>query len=379
MSVRRRKWTQSDGSLGEVWIVDVVFQRADGSTERIRKASPVNTRLGAERYERDLRQALLEGTFDKREKEASAVAAPTLAEFEPRYIQHAETRNKPGSVTEKRSILRNHLLPAFGAKRIDSIGSHHVDELMAQLRKRGLAAKTINNVVGVLHHVLAVAHRWKIVASAPPEVELLDEHRASDEVDFLSFEEADRLVASAPVFWRPMIALGLETGLRRGELRGLKWDDVDLPNARVTVRRNVYRGVEGSPKGGRARQVDLTQRAVDILRAHRHLRGPYVFCGSDGSLLKSDACRKGIEAAARAAGLRRIGWHTLRHTCASHLVMLGAPLRAVQVTLGHSSIRTTERYAHLTPQVMQAAVSLLDKRRHGTLTAHGRSSGEKAL
>jgi len=85
-----------------------------------------------------------------------------------------------------------------------------------------------------------------------------------------------------------------------------------------------------------------------------------VFCNEDGSYLKSDTCRKVIDAAAKAAGLRTIGWHTLRHTFASHLVMRRVPLAAVQKLLGHASIKTTMRYAHLSPSVTENAVSVLD-------------------
>ena len=76
--------------------------------------------------------------------------------------------------------------------------------------------------------------------------------------------------------------------------------------------------------------------------------------------MKSDTCRKAIDAAAKAAGLRSIGWHTLRHTFASHLVMRGVPLAAVQKLLGHAGIKTTMRYAHLSPSITLDAVRVLD-------------------
>ncbi|HKD43059.1 MAG TPA: tyrosine-type recombinase/integrase, partial [Myxococcaceae bacterium] len=110
------------------------------------------------------------------------------------------------------------------------------------------------------------------------------------------------------------------------------------------------------------------------LRQQRHLRGPFVFCNEDGSYLKSDTCRKAIDNAAKAASLRAIGWHTLRHTFASHLVMSGVPLAAVQKLLGHASIKTTMRYAHLSPSIAMDAVNVLDAR-----TAHRRHMSDEKL
>jgi integrase len=360
MSVRKWERKQANGKVREVWMVDVQFEHADGRIERVRKVQ--RTQRAAERYERQLRHALESGTFRKEESQ-------TLGAYEAKYIERAELLNKPGSVTEKRSILRNHLLPAFGRMRLQAIRVQDLEGLAAKLKKDGLAIKTIANVLGVMHNILHVAYHQKLIPNPPPKPELPADNAAKEEIDFLTFEEAERLVAHAPSFWRPMIVLALETALRRGELRGLTWEDVDFANKRLTVRRNIYRGVIGSPKGGRTRQVDLTDKAVDILRGLRHLRGPYVFCNEDGSYLKSDACRKGLDAAAKAAGLRPIGWHTLRHACASHLVMLGAPLKAVQELLGHADIKTTTRYAHLTPTARKGAVALLDSRRNGNLTA----------
>jgi site-specific recombinase XerD len=96
------------------------------------------------------------------------------------------------------------------------------------------------------------------------------------------------------------------------------------------------------------------------LKDARHLRGPLVFCGADGHMLTKNEVKHPLWRAYRKAGLRQIGWHVLRHTYASHLTMRGAPLKVVQELLGHSTIRMTEKYAHLSPNVKTDAVKLLD-------------------
>ncbi len=91
-------------------------------------------------------------------------------------------------------------------------------------------------------------------------------------------------------------------------------------------------------------------------------RWPLSFCGWDGQMLDYNVCKHPLRRAYRKAGLRKVGWHMLRHTFASHLVMRGAPLKAVQELLGHSTMEMTMRYAHLSPDVRRDAVGLLDRR-----------------
>jgi integrase len=165
-----------------------------------------------------------------------------------------------------------------------------------------------------------------------------------------------------------MIVVGLRTGLRIGELLALRWDDVDLVGGRVMVRRSVSRGIIGTPKNGRSREIPLSDQALGALNGHRHLRGELVFSGGTGRLLNRGECKWPLWGACRRAGLRRVGWHTLRHSFASHLAMRGVPLKAVQELLGHSTMDMTMRYAHLSPDVRRDSVRLLDG--HGTWAAH---------
>lgn len=129
---------------------------------------------------------------------------------------------------------------------------------------------------------------------------------------------------------------------------------------RLLVRRAVARGVIGTPKSGKSREIPLNDKVLVAFKRHRHLRGELVFCDEGGRMLPKGVCKWPLWSACKKAGLRRIGWHVLRHTFASHLVMRGAPLKAVQELLGHSTIEMTMRYAHLSPDVRRDAVRLLD-------------------
>ncbi|AGC46598.1 integrase family protein [Myxococcus stipitatus DSM 14675] len=168
-----------------------------------------------------------------------------------------------------------------------------------------------------------------------------------------------------------MLVTALHTGMRRGELIALQWDSMYLVSGRIIVKRNVWRGTFGSPKGGRPREVPLNDVVLNVLKAHRHLRGPFVFSDATGAYLKNDTCRNAILRTFKRAGLRPIGWHVLRHSFASHLAMGGVPLKAIQELLGHASIELTMRYAHLSPDVKKDAVRILEQHGRGTLRAHG--------
>jgi integrase len=126
------------------------------------------------------------------------------------------------------------------------------------------------------------------------------------------------------------------------------------------VRQSIVLGKVGTPKSGYAREVPLGEDVLKAFKAHRHLRGPLVFCDLDGRMLTAGNPRWWIERACKRAGLRQLGWHCLRHTFASHLAMRGAPLKAIQELLGHATIQMTMRYAHLAPEVARDAVRLLD-------------------
>ncbi len=345
MSVRLRTWKDATGRTKSAWLVDVVFEHADGSEQRVKKFSPVSTRRGAEEYERQIRAQLLAGTYG-----VARGVVPTLAEFAPRFLEHADTNNKKSSARAKRQILDDHLAPAFGTWRLNQIGAGDVETFKAGRLRAGLAAKTINNILTVLGRLLGLAEEWDVIKRAPKIVWL---RAGRPDFDFLTFDEAPRLVAGADSEWVPMIQLVLNTGLRQGELLALRWDCVG-PLA-LQVRRAVWRGKEGTPKGGRSREVELNDTARRALASLPGGRTGYVFGGATPG-----QCKWPLYRACSTAGLRRIGWHVLRHTFASHLVMRGVPLKAVQELLGHATIEMTMRYAHLSPAVRMDAVRTLD-------------------
>lgn len=359
VSVRRGKFKDRDGVVREHWIVDIVFSHSDGRVERVRKVSPVQTRKGSEEYERQTRAALLAGAYNKKE-------VPTLATFAKEFLKiYAEANNKPSEIASKERFLQKHLLPALGSKRLDEITVQDIERYKAA---KGVShnPKSVNNHLGVLRRLLGVAQEWGVV-EAVPKIKAMKTR--APEVRWLNDDELEKLLAAAEEPWRTAMFVVARTGLRLGEMRALRWVDVDLVRAKLHVRQAAWLGEVGTPKSGKGREVPLSDEALQALKKHpRTLRGGYVFGGHQGALIDTDACQWAIHKVARSAGLGELGWHALRHTFASQLVTRGVHLPVVQRLLGHADIRTTMRYSHLAPCAMSDAVAVLDSP-HGKTAA----------
>lgn len=356
------------------WMLDIRHRHNDGRVERIRRAVPDNmqSRRKAEQYERQVLHDLRAGVDPFRvevRSEEPAPEIPTLASFAETFMTtYVKTNNRASTGREKQRTLNRGLLPVLGHLRLDKIGPKEI-EIYKGKRKVGRSNKTVNEELAVLSKLLDYANEIGVLPTPPPKIRRLKVQRPS--FDFLDFEEAERLMSAAknaPDPWSAMIPVAILTGLRLGELRGLQWDDVDLCAKRIHVQRAADdQGVLGPPKNNRERFVDLPQRAVAILRQHKHLRRPFAFCREDGSILQRWHCESKskhpgpLPKLCRKAGLRPVGWHALRHTYASHLVMRGASLKAVQELLGHQSIEQTMRYAHLGDNARRSVVALLDE------------------
>ena len=370
MSVRRIKRQLKSGRLHERWIVDIGFRQPDGSLLRIRRVPRVQTRVGAQRQERQLLLQLEQGS------EGLAIAQdavkPTtpvrndgklilLREFWPDFFATYVVPNiRPSEQHAKSSIWEIHLRPAFGHLSLDQVGSRNIEQYKAEklLSGRNLySAKSINNHLAVLRTALRMAQRWGLVQQVPYYRDLkLPELQTR----FLSREEAGRLAKAPTGQWRAMIVLALNTGLRIGELIALKWADIDLRLNRVIVRRSDWKGILGLPKSGKSREIGLNAAATEAMKALDSHPAEWVFTQANGKRLTHAMCRRPLHQACDVANLKRFQWHTLRHTFASHLVARGVPLRGVQLLLGPANHSTTERYAHFSPDVSRRIVSCLD-------------------
>jgi len=339
MTARRMK----NGSKKVGWWVDFVFKHPDGRKQRVRELSPVQTKVGAEEYERKRRSELLNPLPVRKEY-------PTLEAFVRDQwwdTYPVAAKNRPATLREKRKHLDLHILPVLGRARLDEIDKRKVDVFFASIAEKELSTKYCKNIGGTLHKVLVTAVEWEVIDKMPrfPRIRVPD-----SEWDWFTAEETRVLLDKARNSEEyALLLFPFDTGARAGEQLGLHWGDIDWHNRKVVFRRAIAEGVLGPTKSGRTRHVPLTPALADALKAIRHLRGQHVFCNADGSPLTLWQLHERLEGSCRRAGLRRIRWHDTRHSFASQLASAGVPLRQVQDYLGHTTIAMTMRYAHLAP------------------------------
>lgn len=294
---------------------------------------------------------------------ASAHARPSVEDAGHRYLDHLTgVGRKRSTLMDYESHLRVHLAPFFGAKPLHRIEPRDVEAFVAAKRRESRAAKSILNYLGLLHSIFEFGRRRGWTATNP--CKLVDKPRASAtdaDIRFLDQPELEALLRAAPDtdlgrVDRLMWLTAAMTGLRQGELLALRWRDVDWLAGRLRVRRSFVRGEFGTPKSHRSsRSVPLADRVAAELDAH-HRATAY---GADdelvfghphlGTPLERSRLLKRYKAAAKAAGIRDVRFHDLRHTFGTRMAAAGVPMRTLQEWMGHRDYKTTLIYADYAP------------------------------
>jgi integrase len=287
-------------------------------------------------------------------------AERTLGELTAEYLAYKRDHGKR-SVKDDERILERGLVPAFGARlpvrRLTgaAIAQYEKQRMAAKVARgdRKVSAYTVANELSVLRHMLRLARRWGYLDAAP---EIVLPRTPRGRLRYLDTDEIGRLLdacrQSRNRVLAAVVVLALHTGMRKGEILGLEWERVDLSSARIRLLQT---------KSGEPRGVPINRAVYDVLIAlepdpvRRQGR-----CFPAGNDRRGSQIRTAFEAALVRAGITGFRFHDLRHTAASHLVMRGASLKDVQEILGHSDLRMTNRYAHLSPAHLRGAVERLE-------------------
>jgi integrase len=326
--------------------------------------------LVRERYTRDFEsvkhariwaQARIEQLI-RGEVKPNTADVPTLEKFFDRWIDEYATanRHKPSGIAHKRVMFKAHL-QKLHQKRLHEITAADVAQIKAAHAQAGKSTKTTNNALVVLSRMLRVAIEWGLIDEAPAIRLLKVEKKARP---FYDVERYERLIAGATnATARAAILLAGDAGLRRGELLGLEWQDVDLVRRVLIVRRSQVQGITGSTKGNAARHVPMTEVLHAALEALPARSGRVLGKKSPKQL------RTLVEQAEDAAGLPKTGLlHVLRHTYASHLAAAGESLYRIQQAMGHQDHATTQLYSHLSPDSLRPLAEAINRRRIGQNT-----------
>lgn len=339
--------------IGKAWWVDITHDK-----KRYRKKSPHNSKAGAQAFEATLRKKLAEGATleDSKKREKQTQPFEVFAWFW--FRTHVQVHNKPSMIAKVRSILSNKLIPFFGSTALDRITTLHVERYKAKIAATGVSNKTINNELSVLSKCLRDAKQWLDLDSIPNIVVL---KTPPSKYDFLSERECDLLLRQLSGVWFEIVYVALKTGLRRGELQGLRWQDISLDAKTLTVQHS-WCSVKYSllsPKGNKARTIPLAEDVVEILRRREEKEG-FVFAVDD-FVFQPVTLGQQLSNACEQAGIRKITCHVLRHSYASQLALNGAPIAMIQRLLGHTDIKVTMRYAHLSQESVNEAVQYMQK------------------
>jgi len=277
--------------------------------------------------------------------------------------------------------VRLHLQPTLGRVRLKDLTSGHLQALYRQKAEDGLSPRTVEYIHSTARKALAKAEEWDLVRKnvaryARPPAKEHKEHRTltvPQSKAFFAAAAEDRLEA--------LYVLALTTGLRRGELLGLKWADIDLEKTTLSVSRSMDTlygpPEEKAPKRESSRRtVVLVPEAVAVLRLHRRRQaqerlavGPawrerdLVFPTTLGTpMLGDNLLKRNLRPLLEKAGLPPLTFHELRHTFATFHLASGERPKVIQEILGHSSIKTTmDTYSHVIPGMQEEAAERLQR------------------
>ncbi len=259
---------------------------------------------------------------------------------------------KPSSLSDYRSILNAHLLPAFRGKRIEKIDADEIEQWRDELvDERGLSRRTANKMLIVLGAIFERAVKTHGLLRNPVrEVAKFRVRYDPNAYDFFSPDEIEQLsTAAASPQDRAIYRTAAFTGLRMGELIALRWGDVDFSTESLHVYNSYSLGTLTAPKSGLVRTVPMADQVQKLLKVHRKTvprgREELVFPGERGEYLDGSALRRRYKKTLVDAKLRKLRFHDLRHTFGS-IAIDQASIVQVQAWMGHADVQTTMKYMH---------------------------------
>ncbi|MGH7427812.1 MAG: tyrosine-type recombinase/integrase, partial [Candidatus Methylomirabilaceae bacterium] len=324
-----------DGRRGDWWIC-----YAD-QYGRIHHEKVGARTLALEAY-RKRKTEVREGTFFPQKDRPKPILFSQLAAD---FLKHAQINNKRSYRTDELRMRR--LLEKFGDREAESVTAEEIEQFKGELTtEKKLKPATVNRHLALMKTIYSVGIRHKKVTMNP--VRLVTLYRENNKrVRYLTDEEQFRLFRSLPERYHPIVEVGLLTGLRAGNLIGLRWREVDLDVGVYTIPES---------KSGDPLRLPMHSRVKEILSSLPR-NGIYVFAEVDGqppwdfTHTFADAVRR--------AGIHDLHLHDLRHTWASRMAMAGVDLRTIQTLGGWKTLQMVERYTHLSPDHTRQAIERL--------------------
>ncbi len=328
--------------------------RINGKRDRI--STGTSNRKLAERIHAKKALEIAEGKYFQRNEPVEI----TLDELMEKYM----TEISPGlaeSTHYRNGQIVKSLKADIGAYLLKDATPSVISAYKARKLQEGYRKETILRELGLLRRIFNIAiEEWELCSENPVRKVLRSLGKADNKrVRYLTPEESDRLMLALPSWLRSIVIVARNTGLRKGNILGLTWQQVNFQKKILIVERTK----NGEPIG-----IPLTDIAVRTLAERqriRHLTSPYVFCDGIGGAYSPHQVSSAFKRACKRAGIENLRFHDLRHDFASNLVQLGVDIYTVKDLLGHKDLRMTQRYCHLAPENLRSAINLLNQRLNG--------------
>lgn len=388
--VHKRQWKGRGGKVQVLWYAVVDVGAGTNGKRKQKWHGGFKTRREAEAALAEIVRSLEENTYITPHR-------VTLGEFaEQEWLPMMKSQVKKSTWDSYRRNIENHVLPLLGGTALQQLSTGHLNSLyrtlLSQGRRggsgKGLSPKTVRNVHGAISKLLTDAadrglvNRNIATNARPPR----SRTARSKEINFWRPAELSRFLVSVRddrlyALWH----LAAMTGMRRGELLGLRWSDVDLRYGRVSIRQGLvsvgYELTITTPKSHNARVVDIDPETVAVLRRYRTMRSAertalglagqvggddLVFGKPDGTIIHPDIITQTFDKRVAKSGVRRIRLHDLRHTHATIGLRAGVPVKVMSERLGHATPAfTLQQYAHVIPgmqaEAAEAIANLIDE------------------
>jgi integrase len=294
-----------------------------------------------------------------------------VSEFVDRWVTDVATqRVRPATLDAYQRRLEHHIVPFIGKMKLSALRPDHLQKLYADLVRDGYAPGTVLISHSVLHQALDQAVAWNLISRNPAGLVHPPRSRTTKR-DLIALSDLQRVIDYGQNSWLgPLVTLAATTGLRRGELIGLRWNDIHLDEAYLEVKQAVVHIIHketvlADPKSKSSiRRVTLPAMTVEALRRWQSVgaTSPFVFPNNRGHLLHPNTVNSVWGRALKALNIPHVVFHSLRHLSATLLMEAGVSAKVVQERLGHSSISITLGiYSHVTPRLERAAADILDQ------------------
>lgn len=322
------------------WHID--YRLPNGSRRR-EKVGP--TKKLAEIVLKKRKVAMAEGKFLDIKKSQRALFDDFAQEY---YELHCKQNNKSWFRTDRHNLKV--LKDFFGGLSLAEITPHLIEQFR-QKRLLEVSPSTVNRNLACLSCLFNKAKLWGKFEEDNPVAQVKKFKVRNARMRFLEQREVQMLINACNGYLKAIVIIAVNTGMRRGEILSLKWNDLDLIRGVIFLT---------NTKSGEKREVPMNEQVQQVFRIMPRTASEYVFTKKDGTAIGD--IKKSFSTALIRCGINGFRFHDLRHTAASQLVMAGVDLNTVRELLGHKSIEMTMRYAHLSPNHKRQAVDVLSKR-----------------